>query len=409
MKMMKFKVAGVSYYKDNILELADENDDYLLLSNRELIESYDIGDKIYQYEFNPKHVELIPDPENEYDKNAVRVEIDGLQVGHIKKGSCSQVKNLLASPDFLRVEVDSMGLGGYKRICEEYEEDEYDWYSEKGPKRKVYVEKGEYESCWVHILICMREPEDVNAPVVSPLENKAEPGAKSSEFNEREKGEKKLEKWHIIVIAAVLALAGALLIVYGVMPSESAPSNTAPQTESTSQVSSEAESTAEEETAEAEEESTEPETAEAEEESTEPETAETEEESAEPETAEAEEESAEPETAEAEEESAEPEPAEADEPLSVERRSALEKAENYLTLTAFSHDGLIKQLEFEKFSHDDAVYAADHCGADWNEQAAKKAKDYRELTSFSHAGLVDQLKFDGFTAEQAEYGASQTE
>lgn len=247
MKMMKFKVAGVSYYKDNILELADENDDYLLLSNRELIESYDVGDKIYQYEFNPKHVELIPDPENEYDKNAVRVEIDGLQVGHIKKGSCSQVKNLLASPDFLRVEVDSMGLGGYKRICEEYEEDEYDWYSEKGPKRKVYVEKGEYESCWVHILICMREPEDVNAPVVSPLENKAEPGAKSSEFNEREKGEKKLEKWHIIVIAAVLALVGALLIVYGVMPSESTPSNTALQTESTSQVSSEAEVATEEE------------------------------------------------------------------------------------------------------------------------------------------------------------------
>lgn len=218
MKMMKFKVAGVSYYKDNILELADENDDYLLLSNRELIESYDVGDKIYQYEFNPKHVELIPDPENEYDKNAVRVEIDGLQVGHIKKGSCSQVKNLLASPDFLRVEVDSMGLGGYKRICEEYEEDEYDWYSEKGPKRKVYVEKGEYESCWVHILICMREPEDVNAPVVSPLESKSAP--------EKEKREKKLEKWHIIVIAAVLALAGALLIVYGVMPSESDTANT---------------------------------------------------------------------------------------------------------------------------------------------------------------------------------------
>lgn len=100
---------------------------------------------------------------------------------------------------------------------------------------------------------------------------------------------------------------------------------------------------------------------------------------------------------------------EEDEPLSVERSSALEKAESYLSFTAFSHDGLVKQLEYEKFSHEDAVYAADHCGADWNEQAAKKAKSYREMTSFSHAALVDQLKYDGFTAEQAEYGVSQTE
>lgn len=371
MKEYKFKVAGVTFYKDNFLELADENDDYLFLSNRELIDIYDIGDKIYQYEFNPKHVELIPEPENQYDKNAVRVEVDGLQVGHIKKGSCSQVKNLLASPDFLRVEVDSMGLGGYKRICEEYEEDEYDWYSEKDPKRKVYVEKGEFESCWVHILICMREPEDVNAPVVSPLESETSPGAKSDESNVKEKEKKKLEKWHIIVITIVLVLAGVLLIAYGVMPSESAPANTTPQTASTSQASSEAEVTAEEEDAKAEEESAE----------------------------------AEPAVAGL----AEVEPAEKDESLSVERSSALEKAESYLSLTAFSHDGLVKQLEFEKFSHDDAVYAADHCGADWNEQAAKKAKSYRELTSFSHAGLVEQLKFDGFTDEQAEYGVSQTE
>jgi hypothetical protein len=40
-------------------------------------------------------------------------------------------------------------------------------------------------------------------------------------------------------------------------------------------------------------------------------------------------------------------------------------------------DGLITQLEFEKYSHEDAVYGADHCNADWNEQAAKMAKAYQ--------------------------------
>ena len=73
---------------------------------------------------------------------------------------------------------------------------------------------------------------------------------------------------------------------------------------------------------------------------------------------------------------------------------------------AFSYTGLIKQLEFEKFSNSEATYAADNCGADWNEQAAKKAKSYMNTMSFSRDGLIKQLEFEGFTKAQAEYGAT---
>ncbi|MGL5173096.1 MAG: Ltp family lipoprotein, partial [Olsenella sp.] len=66
----------------------------------------------------------------------------------------------------------------------------------------------------------------------------------------------------------------------------------------------------------------------------------------------------------------------------------------------------IEQLEFDQYSHEDAVYGADNCGADWNEQAAKKAKEYLSFTSFSRNGLIDQLEFEGFTSEQAEYGVN---
>lgn len=86
--------------------------------------------------------------------------------------------------------------------------------------------------------------------------------------------------------------------------------------------------------------------------------------------------------------------------------NALAKAKDYLDYTAFSYSGLIKQLEYEKFSHSDAVYAADNCGANWNEQAAKKAEDYLDYTSFSRGGLIDQLLYEGFTREQAEYGVT---
>lgn len=88
------------------------------------------------------------------------------------------------------------------------------------------------------------------------------------------------------------------------------------------------------------------------------------------------------------------------------QQNALRKAEQYLSFTAFSQSGLVKQLEFEKFPNEDAVWAAERVGADWNEQAAKKAKDYLEMSAFSHSGLVDQLLFEGYTPEQAEFGAT---
>ncbi|MEW1821698.1 Ltp family lipoprotein [Arthrobacter sp. NPDC080031] len=91
----------------------------------------------------------------------------------------------------------------------------------------------------------------------------------------------------------------------------------------------------------------------------------------------------------------------------VSQQNALRKAADYLGFSAFSRTGLIGQLEFEKYSAEDATWAVDRVKVDWNQQAAKKAKDYLGFTSFSHSGLADQLVFDGFTPEQAEYGVSQ--
>lgn len=87
-------------------------------------------------------------------------------------------------------------------------------------------------------------------------------------------------------------------------------------------------------------------------------------------------------------------------------KNALSMAHDYLNYSAFSYKGLIEQLEYEKFSHSDAVYAADNCGADWKEQAAKMAKQYLDYSPFSRGGLIDQLVYEGFTREQAEYGTT---
>ena len=101
------------------------------------------------------------------------------------------------------------------------------------------------------------------------------------------------------------------------------------------------------------------------------------------------------------------------------QRNAVKSAISYIKYMAFSYEGLISQLEYEKYSHEDAVYGAekftsaqaqygaDNCGADWMEQAVKSAKSYLTYMSFSRSGLIDQLEYEGFTHEQAVYGVEQ--
>lgn len=92
--------------------------------------------------------------------------------------------------------------------------------------------------------------------------------------------------------------------------------------------------------------------------------------------------------------------------ISVVKQNALRQANQYLNAMAFSYSGLIEQLEYEGYSTEDATYAVDHCGADWNDEAAKKAEEYLNTMSFSRSGLIEQLEYEGFTHDQAVYGVN---
>lgn len=86
-------------------------------------------------------------------------------------------------------------------------------------------------------------------------------------------------------------------------------------------------------------------------------------------------------------------------------QQALGKANSYLSVSAFSRQGLVDQLIFDQFTPDQASFGVGQCGADWNYQASKKAAQYLELMAFSREQLIAQLEFDKFTHEQAVYGA----
>lgn len=91
--------------------------------------------------------------------------------------------------------------------------------------------------------------------------------------------------------------------------------------------------------------------------------------------------------------------------FTTSQNNALRSAQNYLSAMPFSHDGLVNQLEYENYPHDDAVFAADNCGADWNEQALRSAKNYLSTSPFSYKGLIKQLEYEQYTTEQATYGS----
>lgn len=149
-KKERFRVTGTQYYQDAFIEKLGELDDDYEEKVSIIKESYGDGDKIYQYYFGGLKADLIPEPDNEHDKNAVKVMVDGIQVGYIKKGSCSHVKNLMASPDFAGIDVEIKG-GKYKEIREDDD-------------GKLHVDRGE-DPFFVNIDILSREGEEPAAAV----------------------------------------------------------------------------------------------------------------------------------------------------------------------------------------------------------------------------------------------------
>lgn len=92
--------------------------------------------------------------------------------------------------------------------------------------------------------------------------------------------------------------------------------------------------------------------------------------------------------------------------VSIEYKNALREALSYLRSSSFSKEGLIKQLEYEKYSRPAAEYAVNNCGANWNEQALKEAQAYLRSSGFSKKGLIKQLEYEKFTSSESAYGVA---
>lgn len=159
-KEKTYKVAGVSHCSENIMNMALENEDYFK-TKRGLIDGGLVGERVWKYEFFPDDVELVPEPENPADPNAIKVIVDGEHVGYIKSGSCAHIHKLLKEGSIADIDC-AIGGGPYKYVSEEYDNEK---------DKEVYdLEKGETQ-----LFVRLQITEKANAPKESKTVPEEEP------------------------------------------------------------------------------------------------------------------------------------------------------------------------------------------------------------------------------------------
>lgn len=82
------------------------------------------------------------------------------------------------------------------------------------------------------------------------------------------------------------------------------------------------------------------------------------------------------------------------------REAALNAVDRVMEKGWNSYETVIWALEREGFAHEDAVYAADNCGADWKAEALK---DAQQTLDFSKKEVLEFLENGGFTADEISY------
>lgn len=108
-RLEEFFVAGFDHYQDELSSLmVTRNDDYRL-SNKTFIE--DVGERTYEYYPEWYDAELIHEPENEFDSNAISVNVQDMKIGYIARKDQDRLKAL----DPEKVEAEIYG-GNYKEI-----------------------------------------------------------------------------------------------------------------------------------------------------------------------------------------------------------------------------------------------------------------------------------------------------
>lgn len=90
-----YDIAGINYHADELPALGSLSDDYRM-SAEKIVEEGREDEELYKYDF-PTSAQLVPDPENEHDKNAIKVIIAGTFVGFVPAVSAVEVGEIIST------------------------------------------------------------------------------------------------------------------------------------------------------------------------------------------------------------------------------------------------------------------------------------------------------------------------
>lgn len=88
-----YDIAGLAYHEDDLAEIAQETEEYEY-TKKQIINDELEDEKLYKYSF-PAYGKLEKDPQNEHDKNAIKVFCGGVHVGFIPANKAVEVGEIM--------------------------------------------------------------------------------------------------------------------------------------------------------------------------------------------------------------------------------------------------------------------------------------------------------------------------
>lgn len=117
------KVKGISYrqeaFSDLCQELVKESDDvpYLGYTSKEIKEELIFSDRFYKYSpFELSDVDFVPEVDNQFDPNAVKIVVRGYHLGYVTKSKSRKVLRLTTDSNNEIVKIAKIYGGDYKDI-----------------------------------------------------------------------------------------------------------------------------------------------------------------------------------------------------------------------------------------------------------------------------------------------------
>lgn len=161
MGTFNFEAVGV-FARTSQLESVGKRRKDFGCSDEDFISKHSDGKRVYEYSFASVPVELIPEPNNPYDPNAIAVIASGEKIGYVPRELCKTVSELISCEYSVRAKI---GGGASKKVVhsngevrvriEQYEYTVHIFIDSQADIAPKSTPKQSRKSKWVALVLCV--------------------------------------------------------------------------------------------------------------------------------------------------------------------------------------------------------------------------------------------------------------